>query len=380
MKIKNIIVYNIILAVVVFITAQVVTFQLTGSYILQNKPASAPKLASKKCTNNPIASRGSTNDPQLKALVEYENVCQSAFVDNLMVFTNMPISTEDANTMADAMAGRLKQFDKFSVKPIVIVEPDTEWGLVDFHEYANGFYDLWIKDYFVRLKKNGVTNEQMGIWIPFPEPQQEFWNNNKDPDDFANSVNRYFETLRTVFPAAQTGILLDSQTGETDQAPQLLAYTRLVKEGLVDYAGLQGFPWHPREESDTRSSVISAEVFAPAYLAEEVAKSLRINKIILNTGSYRHKKAENGGAITITTDERKQTLDSIFTEASRLKDDKYEVTVNIFAENKIETKEGVDWSYWQAGLYEQSDHKLLFTNLVYDLNQKGIKISIFDAR
>lgn len=78
--------------------------------------------------------------------------------------------------------------------------------------------------------------------------------------------------------------------------------------------------------------------------------------------------------------EREQTLDSIYTEISLLKDAYYEVTVNIFSENKLETKEGVDWSYWQAGLYEQSDHRSLFTNFVYDLNQKDVKISIYDAR
>lgn len=380
MKTKNLIIYNIILFAIVLMTAQIVTYQLTGNFIFQNKPISEPELSVKKCTSRPLITRGGTSDPQLKALIEYEEACQSAFVDYMMVFTNMPISTENAQAMADAMAVRLKQFDEASVKPMVIVEPDTEWGLVDFQEYTTGFYDLWINDYFARLKANGISDDQMGIWIPFPEPQQEFWNNNGDPDDFAKSINKYFKSLRTAFPLAETAILLDSQTGETDQAPQLLAYTRLIEDGLVDYAGLQGFPWHPREEGDPRNKVISADVFAPAYLAEEVAKSLGTKKIILNTGSYRHKKADNGGAITITTDEREQTLDSIYTEISLLKDAYYEVTVNIFSENKLETKEGVDWSYWQAGLYEQSDHRSLFTNFVYDLNQKDVKISIYDAR
>lgn len=380
MKTKNLIIYNIILFAIVLMTAQIVTYQLTGNFIFQNKPISEPELSVKKCTSRPLITRGGTSDPQLKALIEYEKACQSAFVDYMMVFTNMPISTENAQAMADAMAVRLKQFDEASVKPMVIVEPDTEWGLVDFQEYTTGFYDLWINDYFARLKANGISDDQMGIWIPFPEPQQEFWNNNGDPDDFAKSINKYLKSLRTAFPLAETAILLDSQTGETDQAPQLLAYTRLIEDGLVDYAGLQGFPWHPREEGDPRNSVISADVFAPAYLAEEVAKSLGTKKIILNTGSYRHKKADNGGATTITTDEREQTLDSIYTEISLLKDAYYEVTVNIFSENKLETKEGVDWSYWQAGLYEQSGHRSLFTNFVYDLNQKDVKISIYDAR
>lgn len=380
MKIRNLVTYNLILLAVIFFTAQIVMYQLTGSYLFQDKSRSNFELANQQCTDKPAVSRPNTADPQLKAVSEYEAACQSAFMDNLMLFTNMPISTQNAQEMADKITVRLRQFDEFSIKPIVIVEPDSEWGLVDFHEYATGFYDQWINDYFARLKANGIKEDQLGIWVPFPEPQQEFWNNNADPDDFALSVNRYFESLRKVYPGAKTAILLDSQTGESDQAPQLLAYTRLIKEGLIDYAGLQGFPWHPREEGDKRQSVTSAEVFAPAYLAEEVAKSLKTNKIFINTGTYRHKKAANGGFITITTRERNQTLGTIYTEASALRDKNYEVLVNIFAENKLDNKEGVDWSYWQAGQYEQSDHTALFTNFIKDLSKQQVSISIYDSR
>ena len=380
MKLRNIIVYNIILAIIVVATSQVVTHQLTGSYTFEDKPTANFQRTADKCTDKPLSTRPATTDPQLKVVSEYETACKSAFIDNLMVFTKMPISTQNAEQMADTMTAKLRQFDNFGIKPIIIIEPDSDWGLVDFHEYSTGFYDQWMRDYFARLKTNGIASDQLGIWVPFPEPQQTYWNNNADPDDFALSVNRYFGSLRDAYPKAKTAILLDSQTGETNQAPQLLAYTRLIKDGLVDYAGIQGFPWHPGDPNDKRESVTSAAAFIPASLTEEVAKSLNTNHVFINTGTFRHKKATDGGFITVTTDERQKTLESIRNEVTKLQKDKYDVLLNIFSENKLETKEGVDWSYWQPGLSGQSDHTNLLTTFINELKKDNVAISLYDAR
>lgn len=380
MKAKNVVVYNIILLVVIALTAEIVTYQLTGHHLFQSKTEGAVRMDAKQCTNTKLPARSTTNDPQLKTLAEYEAACQSVFLDELMLFTTMPNSTESALQMADTMTARLREFDTFGVRPIVIMEPDSEWGLIDFHEYATGFYDQWIREYFERLKANGIKDEQLGIWVPFPEPQQPTWNNNSNPDDFAQSINRHFTTLRSVFPKATTAILLDSQTGEEGRASQVLAYTRLINEGLVDYAGLQGFPWHPTVEGDERQSVTSASIFAPASLLEGVAKTLGTKKVFINTGTYRHKKADSGGFAAVTTAERQATLDSIYDEVAKLQKDKYEVLVNVFAENKLDVKEGVDWSYWQPGQYAQSGHTSLFTDFVHKLKASGARVGIYDAR
>jgi hypothetical protein len=173
---------------------------------------------------------------------------------------------------------------------------------------------------------------------------------------------------------------LDSQLGEGAEEAQLLAYTRLVENDLIDVAGLQGFPWYPTEEGDSRSPVISADTFAPAYLVDEMAKSLGVNEVLLNTGSFRHSKADNGGDVTVTTLDRQKTLNSIVQEVSKLHSMRYAVTVNVFAENKFDTKEGVDWSYWQPGAYTSSEHTALFTTFVRDIKKMNGDISIFDSR
>lgn len=263
------------------------------------------------------------------------------------------------------------------LKPIVIVEPDSDWGLVDLEEYTAGYYDDWINTYFKQLRANGITDEQMGLWIPFPEPQQEFWTNST-PENFSSSVNKYLKTLRSYFPKGKTGILLDSETGESSQASQLLAYTRLVDVSLVDVAGLQGFPWDPTEEGDTRSRVTYASDFAPAALAKEVADSLDTKEVLLNIGSYRHRKGANGNDIAITTELRKASLDSILNEASELKG--YNVTISLFAENKYATSEGVDWSYWAPGDTYKSEQMALFTDFVRAAKQGQYAFYIFDSR
>jgi len=379
MKTKDLIVITAIFLAAVLLTAELVSFHLTGNHLLQRTSNNQIIVNKHRCTNQPATQRGATNDIQLRAVTEYEKACGSVFLDDMMLFTNMPISVPNAQEAADKMAIRLREFHAQDISPIVIAEPDSDWGLIDFEEFARGDYDEWTKAYFQRLKDNDISAKMLGLWIPFPEPQQEVWNHST-PDAFAHSVNRYFKIVRAVFPDARTGILLDSQLGEgTDQA-QLLAYTRLVDNALVDVAGLQGFPWYPTEDGDTRSPITSASTFIPAYLVDEMAKSLGTKEVLLNTGSFRHRKADNGGDVTVTTDSRMATLNSIVHEISKLRRMQYSVTVNVFAENKLDTKEGVDWSYWQAGRYGNSEHAALFTSFVHDVKGMEGRISIFDAR
>lgn len=380
MRNKDLVIFSSIFLLCVIVTSEIVTYQLTGNHLIGNYVT--PLFQSKEvtCTNDPVKSRPTTKDHQLKVISEYEKACGSAFLSDMMLFTNMPISTPDAVAAADKMSARLKEFSQQDISPIVIAEPDSEWGLVDFHEFATGYYDAWVKSYFERLKQNGITDSMMGLWIPFPEPQQPYWNNNGDPDDFSASVNRYFKSLRQYFPQGKTGILLDSQAGETDKAPQLLAYTRLVDNSLVDVAGLQGFPWYPADATSNRSPITSASEFAPASLLDQVAKSLGTKEVLLNIGTYRHKKAEEGGDIAVTTVDRQASLDSIVHEVSILKNEGYKTTVNIFAENKFGNKEGVDWSYWQPGKYKDSEQTSLFTHFVSSIKNGGSDVSLYDSR
>ena len=383
MKRKDFIIYSLIFVILMGVAANIVTIQLTGDNIAdfvkknsQEKSYSRPST----CSDQPVSSDVYSDDPQLKVINEYEKACKSAFFDQMMLFTNMPVSSNDSIKLADEMTVRIKKFTARKMKPVVIVEPDSIRGLIDFQEYATGYYDEWIRIYFDRLKKNGLTAEQIGTWIPFPEPQQPFWNNNTNPDDFAVSVNRYFKIYKSYFPQAKSAILLDSQVGEEDTSSKLIAYTRLLDNDLIDMAGVQGFPWHPSDENDRRLAVIRANQFIPAYLVQEVAESLNTKEVLINTGTYRHRKTVNGGSRAISTEERQLTLESIVREVEIMQASNYKVTVNIFAENKLDLKEGVDWSYWQANSYGDSTHTALFMNFVRKLEAKNVTISMFDSR
>ena len=145
-------------------------------------------------------------------------------------------------------------------------------------------------------------------------------------------------------------------------------------------AGVQGFLWHPSDENDRRLAVIRANQFIPAYLVQEVAESLNTKEVLINTGTYRHRKTVNGGSRAISTEERQLTLESIVREVEIMQASNYKVTVNIFAENKLDLKEGVDWSYWQANSYGDSTHTALFMNFVRKLEAKNVTISMFDSR
>lgn len=380
MKTNDIIKYSLIFLASVLLTAQIVVQQLTGNDLLGRRENQTPNSQFVKCTNQPAVARPTTDDPQLKVVAEYEQVCQSSFINDMMLFTGMPISDDNAISMADQMTTRLKKFDAFGIRPIVIAEPDSEWGLIDFYEYGTGYYDVWVDTYFKHLKENGITDKQIGIWVPFPEPQQPTWNNNTDPDDFAHSVNRHLKTFKRYFPGAQSAILLDSQVGEEDRSSQVLAYVRLVDPSVVDIVGLQGFPWHPSGEGDEREPVVSASKFVPAEIVKDLAKSLDTKDVMINTGSYRHRTTETGGETAISTEQRKVILDSIVHETEILTKANYNVTLNVFAENKLEANEGVNWSYWQPGSFDDTTHAPLFTQFIKGLHDKEVIISLFDSR
>jgi len=381
MKKRHLILYSFIFAMLVAITSEIVTYQLTGNHLLNAQNITNVKQpGSAACSTKPAPSIAPSTDPQLKILPDYIQACNSGFISDVMLFTNMPVSAPDAQKLADAMSVRLKAFAAQNITPVVVVEPDSAWGLIDFKEYASGLYDDANKAFFDRLKANGITEESLGIWMPFPEPQQTFWNNNANPDDYAANINRYFTIVRAHYPHAKTAILLDSQVSGTGTASQLLAYTRLIDPTLVSIAGLQGFPWYPSESGDKRQPIVSADKFAPASLLKEVAKSLNTKDVFLNTGTFRHKLTQNGGEVALSNEQREQSLDSIVGQAKDLRHNGYNVTVNIFAENKITTKEGTDWSYWEPGNYKKSAGTALFTRFVRALTNSSVSISLYDSR
>jgi hypothetical protein len=328
-----------------------------------------------------------TTDENLAKLKEYQEVCGSYVTDSLMIFTDMPKDETDAVKMAQEMAGKLKEFSRYKIKPIVIVEPQTNVGLVNFKEFRSGFYDPFLEIYFQTLKNARLTDDQLGTWVPFPEANLSHWNRHHSrPEDFGIIVNKYLGMLKKYFPAARGSILLDSSTYDFDDFKgthgkylSLLPYVRQLNPRLIDSFGLQGFPWMPEKGSKAKPVHNPAE-FLCSQLADEAATFLGIKKIWFNTGTF-GKKYTNHPELTVFTGPklRKHILTHIVEEALKLKKMGYQMSINLFAENKSSTEEATDWTYWQTP-GENNPNKEVFRDFMKTAAANGIPVSLFDRK
>jgi len=320
----------------------------------------------------------------LRKLGEVEASCGTVAAKNLMIFTSMPKDTPSAKKMAGEMKNQLLNFQKNGVKPIVVVEPDSAWGLVDFTEFNTGFWNPWIKAYFDELKALGVTDEMMGTWVPFPEANLPLWNHqNARPSDFSKAVNRYLRTIKIVFPEANGGVLLNSATYETDDFDwsdgyyiSLAPFVDGLDGSLVDTFGIQGFPWMP-SAGEAGREIFDGREFINNPLAIEAAEKIGTKNIWINTGTFATKYAgASAEQVFMPAQKRQEILNTILGEAVVIKESGYNVTINIFAEDKSSTPEATDWSYW-ASDYTNSEHLSVLKSFLNKLRESKIESSFF---
>lgn len=342
------------------------------------------KALSGHCRPESAADLNNATSKYIQKLNQYQQLCSSKVADKYMIFTSMPNSKTNAEDLARRISPELKAMRDAGVQPVVIVEPTTEWGLIDFTEFASGFYDAWIKDYFSALKKEGLSDKDMGIWVPFPEANLPYWNRrNATPKDYAQIVNRYTTEYKRQFPQAKASILLNSATYESDDFDwakgdylSLLPYVSDIKPGLIDSFGLQGFPWSP-PATQQGNGIFDAREFLNSQLAIEAARKLGVKEIWFNTGTYVAKYAQDDEKrVSITASKRKDVSYGIVNEVGRAQEAGFSVWVNIFAEDKSRVAEATDWSYMSHG----QDHQQVFFDLVNRLNSTGIGISLYDIQ
>lgn len=340
------------------------------------------------CTN--LDSKQSLKEssvPELAKLGELQDLCESLPATKVMIFTDMPKDAILARNNAIDMAGTLVEFEKYGVTPVVVIEPTSDWGLIDFSEFNTGFYDNWINIYFDTLLEQGITDKQMGIWVPFPEANIPTWNKGSgNVADYAQGVNRYASLLKEHFPQAHVSLLLNSATYDnTDydwlygEYVSLRPYLEEVEPELIDSFGLQGFPWVPASKN-AGNPLIEPYEFLNYKLALEAAEILGVKEVWFNTGTF-GSKYTNDSEQTVYIDykARKEILDKIVLEAGKLQSEGYGVWINLFAEDKSQTNEATDWSYFSDS--ETDGQKLEFLILkefIQKLENKGIEFSYFD--
>jgi hypothetical protein len=331
------------------------------------------------------ANMAESASPQLRKLAEYEAVCKAAFADQQMLFSATPTTPQEARQLGNRLATTLKEYDAYSVHPLVVLEPVAPDGtILSLAAFAAGAYDASLAEYFATLQKRDVSDAMMGTWVPFPEANTPVWNET-NPDDFATAVTRIARLQKKAFPGSQASVLLGSQSYPSNDTEwlhgrfaSLLPYTQNIPAGLIDSFGYQGFPWLPAADTEGYA-MIDANKFLRTDYAAAAAESLGVRAIWFNTGTFARAHTDSPAAeVTMQVDQRRQILHSVLTQAGKLEERGFEVTVNLFAEDKSAMTEGVDWSYWQNGKAQQSAARPAFVSFVKQATADDIPVAVYD--
>jgi hypothetical protein len=350
---------------------------------LPSKPVNVKSILDQRAATINIPALQKANDPGLQKLAEYETATSGAF-GGMMIFVQLPLSVKRAPGDASDMAAALKEYAKLGIKPLVIVEPSNDNGTIDFSKFASGYYDPAVQSYFAALKQQGISDQQMGMWVPFPEPNTDSWGeNNSRSQDFVSAFNGYAVIFKKYFPSARLSIMLDSQTynyqtGDYSYA-SLEPYISGINKSYISSFGLQGFPWAAQPGTDD-VTVTDAAVFLNADNAVAAAKSLGVGSIWFNTGTYRAMFTNNlARTVTATAAQRALILDSILGQTVKAQAAGFNVSVNIFAQNKSADPEAIDWSYWTAPAGIKDPDGLALSNFASKASQAGIFPYVFDS-
>ena len=321
-----------------------------------------------------------TSSP-LRKLAEYEALCRTGVADRLMTFAAMPRTQEEALQFATSMATELKEFSGHEITPLVVFEPSSDSPTI-IKDIQKGTYDPVLASYFAALKRAGVTDSMMGTWVLFPEANTPAWRIT-NPKAFSDNVTKVASLQKKVFPSSRVSLLLDGLTypdNDTDwsdgEIKSLSPYVRDIPTGLVDEMGLQGFPRLPQATEPKDESKLGIETFLPTTLLREAADTLRVSKVWMNTGTFRRMYTDVPSAqVTLSSGQREAILSAIFDQAKALKEtSSYDVSINLFAADKSETSEHVDWSY----LKEQSNDAPVLSRFITKLHDTSVEFSLYD--
>jgi hypothetical protein len=297
-----------------------------------------------------------------------------------MVFMAMPRTSTEAATLAKDAARQFMQFSHQGIEPLVVFEPDMSTPDI-LRNIAHGSYSDALDTYFKDIKKSGITDGAMGTWVLLPEANTPIWQIT-DPTIFGSGVTAIAEKLKATFPKSKATIMLNSMTypnNDTDWAhgkvKSLTSYVENIRPGLLSSVGLQGFP-HVASSTD---AIPAAGDFLPSDLAVELAHAAGTKDIWLNTGTF--KRTNMGGMpkeVVFSTEQREKLLGDIVTQAMKAHTRAYNVSVNIFAEDKSDVHEHTDWSYWQPGKMNESNDTAILDQFIRRLRQNGLGLSLYD--
>lgn len=343
------------------------------------------RISDTRCSKKEKLPLTDSNDPQLRKLKEYQDLCGSFVTDTLMFFTAFPYSRDTADEEATAMTTTLKAFYENGIHPVVIVEPYAGGEPVDYQGFLAGGYNVALDNYFKTLFDKGVTKEMMGTWVPFPESNTPNWENkNTEPKDFSLAVNKYLGFLQKYYPEVKGSILLNSTTYDPNDLEwnngdylSLVPYLEDMDKNLVGSFGIQGFPWVSNATIEKTRQIFRPSEFLQPDLAITSAQELRTKDIWINTGTFAAKYTDDETKkVEVSLNDRKAMLNGILDVAKGLEEyqlNGYRVSINLFSEDKSGFAEATDWSYFQ-----NEDSKTLLKEFLRKAEEYDIHVSLFD--
>jgi len=324
-----------------------------------------------------------STSPQLKKLAQYELLCKSAIVDQLMVFLPMPTSPSEANLFADNAARTLQEFSKNDITPLVLFEPSLTTPSI-ISDIYDGHYDNVLARYYDRLKVHSLTDSQMGTWVLFPEANTPTWRIT-DPVVFQANLIKVARLQKDAFPTSKVSILLNSRTHPDNdtswsngEIKSLVPYLNTIPEGLLDSFGYQGFPSQSPADNAPGYRLLKADQFLPTGIAQQAMTTLGIKKIWFNTGTYASIYTSDADKVVRqSTAQRHTILQQIIQQAQTMQG--VDVSINIFAEDKTKTPESINWSYWQGNAPDKSPDAHALADFIATLQNEHIEFSLYDT-
>ncbi|MGD0284407.1 MAG: hypothetical protein ABSB12_02350 [Candidatus Saccharimonadales bacterium] len=345
-----------------------------------------PSLQTQSCSLFPPPTPGLANavSPELRKLAQYEAVCNGALAARVSFFVPTPITVSTAQSDADSVAVKLKEFASFDIDPLVFIEPVSDSGNnIDLNLYSSGTYDPALDAYFAELKADGVTDAMMGMWVVLPEGNLPVWSTT-DPETFAADVTITVQFQKKYFPNSQSAILLDSESYAPGAAwgsgsyVSLLPYVQNIPKGLIDSFGLQGFPW-TAPANQAVDTVYDPKIYLRDDFAAEAARALGINNIWFNTGTFNQMYTQTAAeTVSLSPIQRQSMLNGVLGQAELLQAQGFNVAIHLFAQDKSATSEATDWSYWHNQPGEDAN-TAVFTTFVHDITTAGIPLWLFDS-
>jgi hypothetical protein len=317
--------------------------------------------------------------PQLRKLAEYEKAAGGAVANRLMIFTDIPATAAQSEAAGSDMAATLKEFKRFKINALVIMEPVINGKAVNFKNYRSGSYDSLIGSYFQSIKSHGINDSALGMWVYFPEANLPEWGP-VDTANYAANVTRSVKLQKKYFPNSQSSILLDAMSypaGSTSwddgEYVSLSPFIKDIPKGLLDSIGIQGFPWVPPANQQGWPN-LEAQTFLSSKIAQSAASKMGTKNIWLNTGTFAKAYCGNKSqTVVMSNSQRQKILQGIEAEAKKLMVSGNHVSVNIFSEDKSRVAEGIDWSY------KSPSAKTVLTSFIKRLKSSGINFWLFDV-